>query len=230
MKTIGLIGGMSWQSTTGYYQHINRQVAQRLGGLHSAKLLLSSLDFAPIAAQQANEQWSELGELMTTEARRLENAGAQAVLIGTNTMHFLAEQVQANINIPLLHIADAAGQKLNQIGVQHAGLLGTAFTMNKGFYKIRLQEKFGIAVTVPDAPRRADIHRIIYDELCHGTISSDSRAIYVDAVNDLVKQGCKAIVMGCTEIGLLLRPQDAQVPLLDTTTLHCEMAVDFMLQ
>jgi aspartate racemase len=191
--------------------------------------LMSSVDFGPIAAQQAREQWSELGQLMISEARRLEGAGADALLICTNTMHIVADQVQTEINIPLLHIADAAGRQLKRLNVSRAGLLGTIFTMDKGFYKKRLQTKFAVDILVPDAAQKKEVHRIIYEELCQGVINENAKAVYVQTVNAMVARGCNAIILGCTEIGLLLQQQDASIPLLDTASLHCEMAVDFML-
>lgn len=229
MKTLGLIGGMSWQSTVGYYQQLNQGVAERLGGLHSAKLLLASADFAPIAQKQAEEQWESLCEDLISVAQKLEAAGCDGVMICTNTMHLLADEVQSNINIPLLHIADATGNKLTRLGISKTGLLGTTFTMQKPFYKQRLRDNFDIDVVVPDSHQQESIHDVIYHELCRGIIKPTSAQLYIDVVDSLGQKGCEGIVMGCTEIGLLLKQQDVALPLIDTTTAHCEMGIEFLL-
>ena len=229
MKTIGLLGGMSWQSTQSYYQLINGAVAQRLGGLHSAKIALVSVDFAPIAALQAQQEWQKMAGILSKSARQLEAAGADCVLICTNTMHLVAEQVQQAVSIPLLHIADATAVQLQTDGVSRVALLGTAFTMQKTFYKTRLQTRFGIDVMVPEDGEQRLVHDVIYQELCQGLIQDDSRQGYIDIVNRLAELGAEAVILGCTEIGLLLQQQDVTVPLYDTARLHALAAVDFAL-
>jgi len=227
MKTIGLIGGMSWESTATYYQIINELVRERLGGLHSAKICLCSLDFAEIAAQQRQGDWDAMAALLGDAAAHLEAAGAHCVLICTNTMHKLADAVQARVSIPLLHIADAAAQRARAQGLTRVGLLGTRFTMEDGFYADRLRNGHGLDVIIPDEPDRALIHRVIYDELCQGKRHDESKADYIRIVGRLVDRGAQGVVLGCTEIGLLLDQNDVAVPLLDTTILHAAAAVDF---
>lgn len=229
MKTIGLLGGMSWQSTQTYYRQINEQVALQKGGLHSAKIAMVSVDFAPIAQMQKEEKWTEMGESLACTAKQIEAAGAECLLICTNTMHLVAEQVQSAISIPLLHIADATGQKLAADGVQKVALLGTAFTMQKPFYKQRIQDNFGIEVIVPDLHQQQVIHRVIYDELCLGKIEANSRESYQDIVADLKTRGAEAVILGCTEIGLLLKPERSSLPLYDTALIHAHFAVEFAL-
>ena len=228
MRTIGLIGGMSWESSLEYYRLINRGVRDRLGGLHSARLLMLSLDFAPIAAGQAAGDWGSLAEQMADAAQALERGGAGCVLLCTNTMHLLAPQVQAAVSIPLLHIGDAAGQAVRAAGHKRVGLLGTAFTMVQPFYAERLA-RHGLEVLTPDADDRATVHRVIYDELVQGRIESTSRAAYRDVIGRLVARGAEAVVLGCTEIMLLVQPEDSPVALFDTTTLHAAAAVDWAL-
>jgi aspartate racemase len=229
MKTIGLIGGMSWESTATYYRIINELVRDRLGGLHSAKICLCSLDFAEIAAQQSRGDWDAMGALLGDAAKHLEAAGADCVLICTNTMHKLADAVQRRITIPLLHIADAAAERAVAAGLTCVGLLGTRFTMEDGFYAERLSAQHGITVITPDEADRQVVHRIIYDELCVGRRDEASKQEYLRIIKRLVAHGAQGIVLGCTEIGLLISQSDTEVPLLDTTTIHAEAAVEFAL-
>ena len=226
MKTIGLIGGMSWESTQSYYQLLNQGVNNKLGGLHSAKIVLVSLDFAHIAALQKQQDWPQMAEILVKAAKQVEAAGADYLLICTNTMHKLAEQVQAAVAIPLLHIADAVGENLIQHNFKKVALLGTQFTMEQDFYKQRLADKFAIDVLIPDAQGRETVHRVIYDELCKGIISPESRAEYLTIIDDLTQQGAEAIILGCTEIALLVQQSDTSIPLLDSTALHCAMALE----
>ncbi|KZY51749.1 aspartate racemase [Pseudoalteromonas shioyasakiensis] len=226
MKTIGLIGGMSWESTQSYYQLLNQGIKNKLGGLHSAKIVLVSLDFAHIAAMQKQQDWAQMAEILIKAAKQVEAAGADYLLICTNTMHKLAEQVQAAVAIPLLHIADAVGENLIQNNFKKVALLGTQFTMEQDFYKQRLADKFAIDVLIPDAQGRETVHRVIYDELCKGIISPESKAEYLTIIDALTQQGAEAIILGCTEIALLVQQSDTSIPLLDSTALHCAMALE----
>jgi aspartate racemase len=226
MKMIGLIGGMSWESSVLYYQSINRRVAARLGGLHSARCLLYSVDFAEIEACQARGDWDRAGERLADAARALQATGADLIGLCTNTMHKVADAIQNAVDIPLLHIADATGAALVAAGVRRAGLLGTRFTMEQAFYRERLAERFDLEVVVPDAPARDAVHRVIYDELCRGVVREESRGRYVEIVQALVDRGVQGVVLGCTEVGMLLRPQDVAVPLFDTAQLHAQALVD----
>ncbi|MEG3346020.1 aspartate/glutamate racemase family protein [Pseudoalteromonas sp. B5MOD-1] len=226
MKTIGLIGGMSWESTQSYYQLLNQGIKNKLGGLHSAKIVLVSLDFAEIAMLQQQQDWPQMAEILIKAAKQVEAAGADYLLICTNTMHKLAEQVQAAVAIPLLHIADAVGENLIQHNFKKVALLGTQFTMEQDFYKQRLADKFAIDVLIPDTQRRETVHRVIYDELCKGIISPESKAEYLTIIDDLTQQGAEAIILGCTEIALLVQQSDTSIPLLDSTALHCAMALE----
>ena len=226
MKTIGLIGGMSWESTQSYYQLLNQGVKNKLGGLHSAKIVLVSLDFAEIAVLQQQQDWPQMAEILIKTAKQVEAASADYLLICTNTMHKLAEQVQAAVAIPLLHIADAVGENLIQHNFKKVALLGTQFTMEQDFYKQRLADKFAIDVLIPDAQGRETVHRVIYDELCKGIISPESKAEYLTIIDDLTQQSAEAIILGCTEIALLVQQSDTSIPLLDSTALHCAMALE----
>ncbi|MEM6510041.1 MAG: aspartate/glutamate racemase family protein [Pseudomonadota bacterium] len=226
MKTIGLIGGMSWESTQSYYQLLNQGVKNKLGGVHSAKIVLVSLDFSHIAALQKQQDWPQMAEILIKAAKQVEAAGADYLLICTNTMHKLAEKVQAAVAIPLLHIADAVGENLIQHNFKKVALLGTQFTMEQDFYKQRLADKFAIDVLIPDAQGRETVHRVIYDELCKGIISLESKAEYLTIIDDLTQQGAEAIILGCTEIALLVQQSDTSIPLLDSTALHCAMALE----
>ncbi|WP_429185500.1 aspartate/glutamate racemase family protein [Aeromonas veronii] len=225
MKCIGLLGGMSWESTVSYYQALNRGIRAQLGGLHSARVLLNSVDFAGIERLQHAGDWPATARLLAAEARKLQDGGADFLLIGTNTMHKVAPEIEAAIDIPLLHIADATAAKLQADGITRVGLLGTRFTMEQDFYKGRLQERFGLAVLVPDEAGRERVHRIIYDELCLGEIRESSRAEYLAIIEGLAAAGAEAVILGCTEIALLVGDARAAVPLYDTTAIHAEAAV-----
>ena len=224
-RIIGLLGGLSWESSAEYYRIINQLARDRLGGLHSAKILLWSFDFAEIEALQHAGRWEEATTLMIEAARRLEAGGAECVVICTNTMHLMADAVQAAIGIELLHIADPTAARIRQAGLTRVGLLGTAFTMEQDFYKGRLTRRHGLDVLVPEAQDRALVHRVIYEELVQGQVLDSSRAAYRCVMARLVAQGAQAVILGCTEIMLLVGPQDCAVPLFDTTTLHAEAAL-----
>ena len=228
MKTLGLIGGMSAESTSVYYQTLNRMVRARLGGLHSAQLVLWSVDFAPVAALQARDDWDATGAVLADVARRLEGAGAEAILICANTMHLNAPQVEAAVGVPLIHIADATAAALKALGVTRALLLATRFTMEKPFYRERL-EAAGLAVLTPDRAERDRLHAIIYDELVVGVIAEASKAAVLAMIEQGRAAGCDGIIFGCTEIGLLLDPADMPAPTVDTAIAHCQAAVDFAL-
>ena len=228
MRCIGLIGGMSWESTVLYYQHINQGIKAALGGLHSAKLVLVSVDFAEIERLQHAGAWHEAGEILAQAAQSLQAAGAECVVLCTNTMHKLAQQIQAAVDIPLLHIGDATARAILNQDIGKVALLGTAFTMEQEFYRARLQAH-GLEVLLPDAAERADVHRIIYQELCLGEVNAESRARYVSIMLRLVEQGAEAIILGCTEIVMLVGEVDVGVPLFDTTAIHAEAAVAFAL-
>jgi aspartate racemase len=224
-QVIGLIGGMSWKSSAEYYRLINEGVRARLGGLHSARCLMWSFDFADIEALQRTDRWDEAALLMVEAAQRLERGGADFLVIATNTMHIAAPQVQAASSLPLLHIADPTAERIKAAGLRRVGLLGTAFTMEQDFYKGRLAQQHGLEVLVPEMPDRATVHRIIYEELVQGHIRDASRQAYRKVIERLVARGAEAIILGCTEIMLLLAPEDSPVPLFDTTGLHAEAAV-----
>jgi aspartate racemase len=226
MKVIGLIGGMSWESTMEYYRLINESVKDRLGGLHSAKCVLYSVDFAEVEELQRREQWAEAAQLLVGAARSVEKAGADLVLICTNTMHKLADAIQAGIGIPLLHIADATAEKVKQAGLQRVGLLGTRFTMEEDFYRGRLTGQFGLEVIIPDPKDRETVHRIIYEELCVGTARAESKEQVASIMSRLVDVGAEGIILGCTELGLLVGVEDCPVPLFDTTRVHALAAVE----
>jgi aspartate racemase len=222
---IGLIGGMSWESSAEYYRIINQLVRTQLGGLHSARCLMWSFDFDEIETLQRAGRWDEATPLLIEAARSLERGGADFFLLCTNTMHRMADAVSAAVDIPLLHIADATAERIRAQGIDVVGLLGTAFTMEQDFYKGRLASRFGLKVLVPEAQDRALVHRIIYDELVLGRIEPNSRAAYRTAIGRLVERGAQAVILGCTEIMLLVKPQDSAVPLFDTTQIHAEAAV-----
>jgi aspartate racemase len=227
--TIGMLGGMSWQSSAEYYRLVNELVAQRLGGLHSARCVLLSVDFDEIEGLQSSAHWDEAGRLLAADASSLEAAGADLLLLCTNTMHKVADTVEAAVNIPLLHIADVAADAVGRAGLSTVGLLGTAFTMEEPFYRDRLRAH-GLTVLVPEPGDRAMIHRIIYDELCRGIVREDSRQAYRGAIDRLVAAGAQGVVLGCTEIELLIGADDVPVPVFATTRLHVEAAVDAALQ
>jgi aspartate racemase len=225
MLTIGMLGGMSWESSAEYYRLANELVRERLGGLHSAKCILLSVDFADIEALQAGGSWDEAGRLLADAAERLEAAGADLLLLCTNTMHKVADQVEAAVEIPLLHLADATAAAIQEAGLKTVGLLGTAFTMEQDFYRDRLQSH-GLTVLVPEANDRAMVHSVIYDELCLGVVTDASRAAYVGVIDRLVEAGAQGVVLGCTEIELLISQADSPVPVFPTTRLHVQAAVD----
>lgn len=230
MKTIGLIGGMSWESTIPYYRQINQRIKQRLGGLHSAKIILYSVDFAEIEQLQRSGDWDKAGELLADAALKLQAAGADCLVLCTNTMHKVAASLEAAVTIPLLHIADATAEAIKAAGLHKVALLGTRFTMEQDFYKKRLTESYGLEVLVPDEEGRTLVHQVIYQELCLGVVNQDSRLQYQQIMADLVTQGAEAIILGCTEIGLLISSEDCAVPLFDTTALHAQKAADFALR
>ena len=229
MKLLGVIGGMSWTSTAEYYRLLNEGVARERGGLTSARLLLHSVNFAEIAALQKSGDWDAAGEKLADIARGLERAGAEGLLLATNTMHRIAPQIEAATRLPLLHIADATGAAIQAAGLSKVGLLATAFTMEQDFYTGRLADNFGLEVMVPDAQGRAEVHRIIFEELCRNVITDESRRTYRRVMADLVGGGAQAIILGCTEIGLLVGGGDVDVPVFDTAALHVGEAVRFML-
>ncbi len=229
MRTLGLLGGMSWESTLVYYRLLNQGVAARLGGLHSAPLLLHSVDFAPVAAQQAAGDWQAAGAGLAAAAAGLRRAGAQALVLATNTMHKLADRIEAESGLPLLHIADATGAALRAAGVRRALLLGTRFTMeDDAIARARLQARFGLDIAVPGAEDRALMHRVIYEELCRGRVLDASRAAVLELIGR--PHGAQAVILGCTEIGLLIDAAASPLPIFDTTALHAAAAVDWILE
>jgi len=229
VKVIGLIGGMSWESTVPYYRIVNETVKQRLGGLHSARVVLYSVDFDEIERLQHSDQWTVAGERLAYVARAVERAGAECVVLCTNTMHKVVPQIEAAVRIPLLHIADATAAEIKSAKVSTVGLLGTRFTMEQDFYKDRLQRDHGLRVVIPNADDRAIVHRVIYEELCLGNVVDASRGEYRRVMDDLVRQGAQAIILGCTEITLLVQPSDSAVPLFDTTSIHARKAAEWAL-
>ncbi|MCI1711302.1 MAG: aspartate/glutamate racemase family protein [Chiayiivirga sp.] len=229
MKTLGLIGGMSWESTLSYYRLINEAVRQRRGGLHSARLVLYSVDFHEIEVLQREGRWDEAGAVLAQAARALDAAGAELLVLCTNTMHKVASAIEAATPRPLLHIADPTAEAIRHAGLQRVGLLGTRFTMEQDFYRQRLERRHGIDVLVPDASDRDEVHRIIYDELCRGEVREASRVIYRAVIQGLVERGAEAVILGCTEISLLVGSADARVPLFDTTALHARRAAELAL-
>lgn len=226
MKTIGVIGGMSWESTALYYKALNEGVRNRLGGLHSAKIIMASLDFQEIESLQTQSDWKTAATILADAGRQLKKAGADFLIIATNTMHIVAEKVEADAQMPLLHIADATAAKIQAKGIRKVGLLGTAFTMEKEFYKDRLQSRHGIEVVTPEARDRALVHRVIYEELCTGVVRDASRRDYIRIIDSLSHRGAEAVILGCTEIGMLVAQNDTRIPLLDTTLIHAEAAVE----
>lgn len=224
MKTLGLIGGMSWESTVPYYQHINQTVKETLGGLHSAKLILYSVDFAEVAQLQASGQWDAAGAMLAEVARQLERAGADALVICTNTMHKVAPAIENAVNIPLIHIADPTAQAIQQAGLTRVGLLGTRFTMEQDFYRSRLESRYGLTVFTPPPEARDEVHRIIFDELCLGQVRAASQQTLVQMAVELQAQGAQAIILGCTELAMSLQPQHVALPLFDTAALHARSA------
>jgi len=229
MKTIGLIGGMSWESSIEYYRIINETAKAKLGGLHSAKSIMYSVDFAEIEILQHQGNWLEATRLMINAAKNVENGGADFLIICTNTMHKMADEVQKNVSIPLLHIADATAEKIKSTRLGKVGLLGTRFTMEEDFYRGRLIQKHRLNVIIPDNEQREIVHRVIYDELCNGEVRHSSKAKFIEIMDQLVEDGVEGIILGCTEIGLLVNDSDSRVPLFDTTKIHAEAAVDYAL-
>lgn len=229
MRVIGVLGGMSWESTQGYYRALNEGVKAALGGFHSAKIVMVSVDFAEIEALQQQGDWHAAGDLLARAAQSVERAGADCLLIATNTMHKVASAIEQAITIPLLHIADATAEQLITDGITRVGLLGTRFTMEQDFYTGRLEEQFGIDVLVPDQAERDIVHRIIYQELCQGRIEDESRQRYLAIIDSLHAQGAQAVILGCTEIAMLVGQRDTTVPLYDTTALHAQQAVAWAL-
>jgi aspartate racemase len=229
MKTIGLIGGMSWQSTAAYYRMINEETQRRLGGHHSARLVLWSVDFAEVEAMQTAGRWADAGEVLADVARRLEGAGAEIVGLCTNTMHTVADVITAAVDIPFVHLADVTAEAVRRRGIQSVGLLGTAFTMDQPFYRERLA-RHGLEVLVPDEADRAEVHRVIYEELVHGVIDERSRHRYREVIGRLVATGAEGVILGCTEIELLVGPDDSPVPVFPTTEIHAHAMVDVALR
>ena len=225
MRPIGILGGMSWVSTAHYYAALNRMVAERMGGLHSARILLHSVDFAPVARMQAEDDWQGAGEVLAEAARGLERAGAGLILIAANTMHLVADQVAAAVDLPLIHIADATAEAIAAAGLRRPGLIATAYTMDRRFYRDRL-EAAGLDPVLPDAATRAEIHRIIFDELVRDEIRESSRRAYEDAAVGLVAAGADCVILGCTEVGLLLNAGNVAVPVFDTVEIHCRAALE----
>ena len=230
MKTIGLIGGISWESSIEYYRIINETTKVKLGGLHSAKSLMYSVDFAEIEILQYQGKWPEAAKILIEAAKNVENGSADFIVLCTNTMHKVADDIQANVDIPLLHFADATAQLVRDSGIQKIGLLGTRFTMEEEFYKGRLFQKYGLNVSVPNAQERETVHRVIYDELVIGEIRQHSKEQYIGIIERMVNQGAEGVILGCTEIRLLIHNKDSQVPLFDTTRIHAEAAVEYALK
>lgn len=230
MKTIGLIGGMSWESSIEYYRIINQGIQNKLGGVHSAKIVMASLDFAEIEQLQSQGNWDEATRIMVETARLLEMSGADMVLICTNTMHLMADKVEAEINVPLLHIADSTALAIIDLGLKTVGLLGTRFTMEEEFYRVRLEKKHKLKVLIPNDKQRVIVHKVIYDELVKGRINEKSREMYGEIIDSLIGAGAEGIILGCTEIGLLVKQEDTLIPVFDTTEIHAQAAVDAALE
>ncbi len=230
MKTIGLIGGMSWESTLEYYRILNEEVKRRLGGFHSARCILYSVDFAEVEVLQRAGNWAEASGMMVSAGQNLERAGAELLLLCTNTMHNGADELKAGVNIPLLHIVDATAGAVKAAGISRIGLLGTRFTMEQDFYKGRLADRHGFSVFIPEEEDREMIHRVIYDELCLGVVKEESRKGFIAIINRLVAAGAQGVILGCTEIENLVRAQDSPVPVFPTTRIHAEAAVEYALK
>ena len=229
MKKIGLLGGMSWESTVDYYRMINEGIKSALGGLHSAEIVLYSIDFDPIAELQQEGDWEGAGRILAEAASKIQAAGADCLLIGCNTMHIVATQIEAAIDIPLLHIADATAEVLVKGGIRTAGLIGTSYTMEQDFLKGRLKDKYGLTVLLPDTGDKQIVHDVIYQELCLGKTISKSKSEFLRIIESLADQGAEAVILGCTEIAMLLDQNDTDVRLLDTTAVHAQMAVAYAL-
>jgi len=229
MKTIGLLGGMSWESTIPYYRLINEGIKARLGGLHSASLLLHSVDFHDIEACQSSGDWNKAGEILASAAAGLEHAGAEGIVLCTNTMHKVASQIEDRCSVPFLHIADATARAIQKANLQQVALLGTRYTMEQDFYRGRMRDAYGIETPVPDGEDRSKVNQIIFDELCLGTFSEPSRAYFIDLIARMANQGAQGVIFGCTEIGLLVSQDQSPIPVFDTAALHAADVVDFML-
>ena len=229
MKTIGLLGGMSWESTIPYYRLINEGVKARLGGLHSASLLLHSVDFHEIESCQSSGDWDRAGEILASAAAGLERAGAEGIVLCTNTMHKVADQIEERCSVPFLHIADATGRAIQKQNLQRVALLGTRYTMEQDFYRGRMRDAHGIETCVPDGEDRAKVNQIIFDELCRGTFSEPSREYFIDLIARMANQGAQGVIFGCTEIGLLVSQDQSPIPVFDTAALHAADVVGFML-
>jgi len=230
MRTIGLLGGMSWESTVGYYRKINEGVKKSLGGLHSAKIVLYSVDFEPIEQLQHKGDWEGTADILSEAALKIQAAGADFLVICTNTMHKVAPDIEKAIHLPILHIADATAEVLADKGIKTVGLLGTAFTMEQDFYKGRLMQKYGLEVLVPNEPDRKIVHNVIYQELCLGRMIESSKKEYLRIIKRLANQGAEGVILGCTEIGLLVNQSDTDIELCDTTAIHAEKAVEYAIQ
>ena len=229
MKTIGMLGGMSWESSIEYYRIINQVTRQRLGGLHSANLVMVSVDFAPIELLQSQDRWEEAAGVLTASARQVQAAGADFLLIATNTMHKVYPQIQAALEIPVVHIADTTAHKIREAGLERIGLLGTIYTMQQDFYKGRLQEQYGLEIIVPGESDQRQVNQVIFEELVLGKIREESREMYSQVIQGLIAMGAQGIILGCTEIPLIVNPEDFDVPIFDTTHIHAETAVDIAL-
>jgi len=229
MRTIGIIGGMSAESTALYYARLNAEARRRLGELHSAEVLIWSVDFAEIADMQSRGAWDDAGRRLADVARRLERGGAEVLILATNTMHKVAETIQAAVRIPLLHIADATAKCVATAGCKRPGLLGTRYTMEQEFYKGRITSRFGLDVLVPDEADRAEAHRVVYDELCRGVVQADSKRAFETIAERLVERGADCLILGCTEVGMLLDQPNVRVPVFDTTLIHADAALDWAL-
>lgn len=228
MRTVGIIGGMSWESTSTYYRRLNQLINERLGGLHSAQILLASVDFSPIEEMQSRGDWEAAGRTLKAKAQQLEKAGADCIVIATNTMHKVAPEIEAAVSIPLIHIVDAIAEHLRQSNINQAGLLGTRFTMQQPFYKDRLEQQ-GIKVLVPNESDSYTVDNIIFKELCRGQFTDDARKQYLKIIDVLSAKGAEGVILGCTEIGLLVRQEHSALPLFDTTEVHCQAITDWML-
>jgi len=229
MRRLGLIGGMTWHSTVDYYRLINAGVQERLGGSHSADLVMLSVDFGPVEDMQGRGDWAGMGKLMAGAARTLESAGAEGLIICANTMHRLADDIARTTSIPLIHIADAAAGAIKKAGITTIGLLGTRYTMELDFYRGRLEKLHGLKVLIPDEPGRTSVHDIIYKELAQGSVREESRRVYIEVIRELEGRGAQGVILGCTEIPLLIKAADSPIPVFDTTALHAAAAVDFAL-
>lgn len=229
MKTLGILGGMSWESTISYYKLLNEGVRDKMGGLHSCRMVMHSVDFAPFAEQMGSSDWESITAGLVNGAKSVEAGGADALIIATNTMHKAAPEVQAAVNIPLLHMADAIAAGAEKTGASKLGMLGTAFTMEQDFLSRPLKDKYGLDVIVPDCDGRSMVHRTIFDELCCGKLMDNTREGYVKIIEEMAAQGAEAIVLGCTEIGLLVKPEDVSVPLIDTVEAHVDLALNYVL-